>query len=112
MSLRSFLAEMQKRNQLVQIDDEASPHFEISAFMKEFDGGPILYFDNVKGSRTKIVAGVCGTRQRLCWALGVSQEALYQKITEAWRKPTPSKVVRGSRPLAAKRGSNPSLAPN
>jgi len=95
MSLRSFLGEMQKKNQLVQVDDEVSPRFEVSAFMKEFDGGAVLYFDNVKSSRTKIVAGVCGTRQRLCWALGVRQEDLYQKITESWRKPSPPKVVRG-----------------
>ncbi len=83
MSLRDFLADMEKKNQLVQINDEVSPRFEVSAFMKEFDNGPILYFDNAKGSRSKIVAGVCGTRQRLCWALGVSHEALYQKIIEA-----------------------------
>jgi len=95
MSLRSFLAEMQKKNQLVQVDDEVSPRFDVSAFMKEFDCGPILYFDSVKGTSTKIVAGVCGTHQRLCLALGVSQENLYQKIIEAWRKPTPPKVVRG-----------------
>jgi 2,5-furandicarboxylate decarboxylase 1 len=95
VSLRGFLAEMQKKSQLVQINDEVSPRFEVSAFMKEFDGGPILYFDNVKGSRSKIVAGVCGTRQRLCWALGVSQEALYQRIIEAWREPAQPKVVRG-----------------
>jgi UbiD family decarboxylase len=95
MSLRGFLADMQKKNQLVQINDEVSPRFEVSAFMKEFDNGPILYFDNVKGSRSKIVAGVCGTRQRLCWALGVTQEALYQKITEAWREPVQPRAVRG-----------------
>ena len=95
MSLRGFLADMQKKNQLVQIDEDVSPRFEVSAFMKEFDGGRILYFDNVKGSRSKIVAGVCGTRQRLCWALGVSQEALYQRIIEAWREPAQPKVVRG-----------------
>jgi UbiD family decarboxylase len=86
---------MQKKNQLVQVNDDVSPRFEVSAFMKEFDHGPILYFDNVKGSRSKIVAGVCGTRQRLCWALGVSQEALYQRIIEAWREPVQPKVVRG-----------------
>jgi len=95
MSLRGFLADMQKKNQLIQINDEVSRHFEVSAFMKEFDKGPILYFDNVKGSHSKIVAGVCGTRQRLCWALGVNQETLYQKITEAWREPVQPKVVRG-----------------
>jgi len=95
MSLRGFLAEMQKKNQLLQVEEDVSPRFDVSAFMKELDGGPVLYFDNVKGSRTKIVAGVCGTRQRLCWALGVNQETLYQKIIEAWREPTPPKVVRG-----------------
>jgi len=95
MSLRSFLAEMQKKNQLEQVDEEVSPHFEASALMKEFDNGPILYFDNVKGTHTKVVAGVCGTRQRLCWALGVNQDALYQRIIEAWREHKPPKVVRG-----------------
>ena len=56
MSLRVFLADMQKRHQLMQIDDQVSPRFEVSAFMKELDEGPILYFDSVRGSRTKIVA--------------------------------------------------------
>lgn len=95
MSLRGFLADMQKKNQLVQIDEEVSSRFEISTFMKELDGGPILYFDSVKANHTKIVAGVCGTRQRLCWALGVNQDGLYKKITEAWRDPKPPKIVRG-----------------
>ncbi len=94
MSLRSFLAEMQKKGQLVQVDDEVSTRFEVSAFMKKFDGGPILYFDNVRGSSSKIVAGVCGTRQRLCWSLGVPQETLHQRIIEAWRNPAKRKVVR------------------
>jgi len=95
MSLRGFLADMQKRNQLIQIEDEVSPRFEISAVMKEFDGGPILYFDTVKGSRTKIVAGVCGTRQRLCWALGVTPDTLYNRIIKAWRDPVQPKIARG-----------------
>ncbi len=94
MSLRGFLAEMQKKDQLLQVEQEVSPHFEISAIMKEFDGRKILHFENVKGSPTNIVSGVCGNHQRLCWALGVSQEELYSKIIEAWRKPTQPKVVR------------------
>jgi 2,5-furandicarboxylate decarboxylase 1 len=95
MSLRGFLGDMEKKKQLLQVNEEVSPRFEVSTVMKEFDGGPILYFDTVKGSRTKIVAGVCGTRQRLCWALGVSQESLYQRLIEAWRNPKPPKTVRG-----------------
>ena len=95
MSLRSFLADMQKRHQLMQIEDEVSPRFEVSAFMKELDEGPILYFDSVKGNRTKIVAGACGTRQRLCWALGVTPDTLYQRIIKAWRDPVQPRIVRG-----------------
>jgi len=95
MSLRSFLGDMHKKHQILEVKEEVSPRFQISAFMKEFDGGPILYFDNVKGRETKIVAGVCGTRRRLSWALGVKTEALYQKLIDAWRSPTPAKKVRG-----------------
>ena len=94
MSLRSFLAEMQKKNQIRQVDKGVSPRFEVSALMKEFDNGPVLYFDAVKGNRTKIVAGVCGTRQRMCQALGVSHNELYTTIIKAWREPRPPKVVR------------------
>jgi len=96
MSLRSFLAEMHRKNQILEVKDEVSPRFEVSALMKELDGGPpILYFDNVKGRETKIVASVCGTRQRLCWALGINTDALYQRLLDAWRTPTPPKKVRG-----------------
>jgi len=79
----------------LEIKEEISPRFEVSTLIKEFDGGPILYFDNVKGRETKIVASVCGTRQRLCWALDVSTDALYQKLIKAWRSPTLPKKVKG-----------------
>jgi len=95
MSLRSFLAEMHKKQQMLEVKEEVSPRFEVSTLIKEFDGGPILYFDNVKERETKIVANVCGTRQRLCWALGTKTDELYQRLTEAWRTPTPPKKVKG-----------------
>jgi len=95
MSLRNFLGEMHRKQQILEVKEEVSPRFDASAFMKEFDGGPILYFDNVKGHETKIVASVCGTRQRLCWALGITTENLYQKLIDAWRTPKPPKKVKG-----------------
>jgi len=95
MSLRSFLGEMHRKQQMLEVKEEVSPRFDVSTFMKEFDGGPVLYFDNVKGRETKIVANVCGTRQRLCWALGVNTDTLCQRLIEAWRTPTPPKKVKG-----------------
>jgi UbiD family decarboxylase len=86
---------MHKKQQMLEISEEVSPKFEVSAFMKEFDGGPVLYFDNVKGKETKLVANICGTRQRLCWALGVKPDNLYQRLLEAWRSPSQPKKVKG-----------------
>ncbi|MDH5266643.1 MAG: UbiD family decarboxylase [Candidatus Bathyarchaeota archaeon] len=94
MSLRNFLAEMHRKGEILEVKEEVSPRFEISSILKEFDGGPILYFDAVKRYDTKIVAGACGTRQRLCWALGVDTENLYQRLISAWQTPTQPKRVR------------------
>ncbi|MEM2937069.1 MAG: UbiD family decarboxylase [Candidatus Bathyarchaeia archaeon] len=94
MSLRSFLEQMEAKGEVLHIKDEVSTNFEISYIMKSFDNeGPILLFENVEDSETKIVANVCGTRKRICEALGVEQNKLYQKLLEAWRSPKKPKIV-------------------
>ena len=94
MSLRSFLEQMEKKGEVLRIKDEVSTNFEISYIMKSFDNeGPILLFENVEDSETKVVANVCGTRNRICEALGVDRDRLYQKLLEAWRSPKKPKIV-------------------
>lgn len=93
MSLRSFLEEMEKRGEVVHVEDKVSPRFEVSSIMKAFDGGPVLFFDKVKGHETKIVANVCGTRERICSSLNVSPESLYEKLIEACRSPISPRIV-------------------
>jgi len=94
MSLRSFLKEMEKQGETVHVKEQVSPRFEISSIMKAFDGGPILFFDDVKGFQTKIVTNICATRRRLSSALNVKPEKLYQRLIESWRLPTPPKIVK------------------
>jgi len=94
MSLRSFLEEMEKESEIVHIREQVSPRFEISSIMKAFDGGPILFFDNVKDSQTKILANTCATRKRLRTALNVKPEKLYQRLIGGWRSPIPPKIVK------------------
>ncbi|MFQ5999244.1 MAG: UbiD family decarboxylase [Candidatus Bathyarchaeia archaeon] len=94
MSLRIFLEEMEKRGEVVHVKEKVSPRFEASSIMKAFDSGPILFFDKVKGHEAKIVANICGTRERICSAMNVSLEELYQKLIEAWKSPTPPKTVK------------------
>jgi UbiD family decarboxylase len=85
---------MEEKGEVTHVKDQVSPHYEISSIMKSFDGGPIFVFDNVKGHRTKVVANVCGTRERICSALNVTLENLYKRLVDAWRSPTPAEVVR------------------
>ncbi|NIP66922.1 hypothetical protein GWN63_05885, partial [Candidatus Bathyarchaeota archaeon] len=94
MSLRSFLSKMEEGGEVVHIGDSISPRFEASSLIKSFDNGPILQFDNVEGYPTKIVANLGATRERICSALNVRPELLYNRLVEAWRSPIPPKVAR------------------
>ncbi|MEM4713859.1 MAG: UbiD family decarboxylase, partial [Candidatus Bathyarchaeia archaeon] len=97
MSLRSFLAQMEGKGGVLHIKEEVSTNFEIPYIIKAFDAdGPILMFENVEGVKNKIVANVCGTRRRVCEALGIEPEGLYQKLLEAWRNPQKPKIVEDS----------------
>jgi len=94
VSLREFVEEMEEKGEVTHVKAQVSPSYEVSSVMKSFDGDPLLIFDNVKGYRTKVVANVCGTRERICSALGVTPENLYKRLIDAWRSPTPAKVVK------------------
>jgi len=96
LSLRSFLEEMEKEGEVIHVKEKVSTKFEIAALMKALDKGPILFFDNIKGFSAKVVANVCATRKRICKALNLSEGELYSKLTEAWKNPTPPKIVKDS----------------
>ena len=78
MSLRGFLSEMEERREVVHIEESVSPRFEVSKLAMEFDGGPILFFENVEGK--KVVVNVCGSRDRICLALKSRRQDLHRKL--------------------------------
>lgn len=83
MSLRGFLDEMEKKGEVIHVNARVSARFDASSIMKAFDSGPTLYFDKVKGHKTRIVANVCGTRKRISYALKANAENLYRKLIGA-----------------------------
>jgi len=98
MSLREFLAQMEKQKQVLHVKENVSTRFDISHITSRFDNdGPILLFENVENFETKVVANVSGTRNRICRALNVDSEGLYGKVTEAWRSPSKAKTVTNGR---------------
>jgi UbiD family decarboxylase len=85
---------MEAKGEVLHVKEGLSPRFEIAAIMKAFDKGPILFFENIKGSRTKVVANVCATRERICRALNIDKEELYARLVHAWKNPTKPKIVK------------------
>jgi len=91
MSLRQFLKLVS--DEILSVKDEVSTEFEISQLMKGVDDkGKILLFEKVKNHRAKVVANVSGTRRRLCEAIDVAEEGLYERLIDAWCYPQKPKT--------------------
>ena len=94
MSLRELIAQMEKQKEVLHINEAVSTRFDISYLMKHFDNdGPVLMFENVKNSTTKVVANVSGTRRRISEALRVKPEKICESLVEAWRSPSKARKV-------------------
>jgi 2,5-furandicarboxylate decarboxylase 1 len=95
MNLRNFLEKMEEEKQVLHVKSDVSKDFEASQVTKSFDDqGPILLFERVRNSKTRIVTNVCGTRGRVCTAIGTKSDGLYGKLLEAWRLPRKTKIVK------------------
>jgi len=87
------LEEIERKNEVLHIHDEISTEFEISAVIRELSNGPAVIFENVEGYNVRIIANVCGTRDRISAALKTSREGLYAKISEALKSPVQPEIV-------------------
>jgi UbiD family decarboxylase len=93
MSLRTFLDRIEAEKKILHIKQKMSTRFEIAEAIKGFDiNGPVLLFEKVENNKNKVVANVCGTRKRICEALGTEIDGLYQKLADAWRSPRKPKI--------------------
>ncbi|MBA2668886.1 MAG: UbiD family decarboxylase, partial [Gemmatimonadetes bacterium] len=65
-SLRACVDDLEKHGYLVRIEEEVDPYLEMAAIhLRVFEnGGPALYFSNVRGSRFPAVSNLFGTMER------------------------------------------------
>ncbi|AWN23933.1 menaquinone biosynthesis decarboxylase [Deinococcus irradiatisoli] len=77
--LRSFMALLEERGELLRVDAPISSDLELTEIADRFvkSGGPALLFENVRlpggdASAFPVVIGLMGTRERTALALGVS----------------------------------------
>ena len=83
--LRSFVAALEKRGDLLRIREPVSSELEITEIADRMvkQGGPALLFENVVGKSFPLVIGLYGTRERMALALGAkSLDAIGDRIRD------------------------------
>lgn len=83
--LRSFVAALEGRGELLRIHEPVSAALEITEIADRMvkTGGPALLFDNVVGKPFPLVIGLYGTRERMALALGApSLDAIGDRIRD------------------------------
>ena len=76
IDLREFIAELEKRGDLVRIAVEVDPNLEMTEIADRTvrGGGPALLFENLKGFDVPVLANLFGTPKRV--ALGMGEESV------------------------------------
>lgn len=92
-NLRSFLDELRKEDQLVEIGAEVDPYLEIAEIHRRViaEQGKALFFRNVKGSRFPVVTNLFGTSKRIDLAFGKRPKDFVRRLAEAAERLIPPK---------------------
>jgi UbiD family decarboxylase len=106
--LRNFVKELEDKGDLHRISEEVDVYLEAAAIIGQLDNGPAVLMEKIKGYENPIVAGVCGTRSKLCQAIGASKEELHKKLLQAIRNPVYPEIK--DRGLVKKNISLPKLS--
>ncbi|MCX7830952.1 MAG: UbiD family decarboxylase [Acidobacteria bacterium] len=79
--LWAFLKEIEKDGELLRVKDEIDPCLEMTQILDRAvkEGGPAVLFENVKGSKIRIVGNILGTHKRMLKALELKN---YSEIDE------------------------------
>jgi 4-hydroxy-3-polyprenylbenzoate decarboxylase len=82
--LRSFIAELEKRGELVRIKAEVDPKLEMTEIADRTlrAGGPALIFENPKGYNSPVLANLFGTEQRVALGMGARDLSALREIGE------------------------------
>jgi len=91
--LRSFIAELEKRDQLQRIAKPVDPRYELAATLTKYDTNRAVLFESTKGYDTPVVTGIFSQRNMMACALGTSEHDLIHTIIEASQRPIPTRTV-------------------
>ncbi len=91
--LRTYLGIIKKSGQLKTIRKEVSTRYQIAAITAKLDGSYAALFENIKGSKFRVVTNLVGTRQRFAQAVGAKESDIHKKVISAIRRAKKPKTV-------------------
>ena len=93
--IRTFIRALEEKGELLQIEEELDPKYEISGVLKALDEkkGPAVLFKRPKGYTIPVVGNIMGTRNRLAMAMGIDEKELITEYLRRRNNPIPPKVV-------------------
>src|SRR6476469_3338709 len=96
-NLRTFIAELRRGNDVVEVDASVDPYLEAAEIHRRViaAGGPALIFRNVRGADFPLVTNLFGTARRAQLAFGARPLQLITRmvqLAETLLPPTPSKL--------------------
>jgi 2,5-furandicarboxylate decarboxylase 1 len=97
--LREFMDNLAARGELARIEKPVSTKFVIGSLARksEIQNGPALFFENPEGYGVPVVVDLLSTSKRLAIGIGVPEENVMDKITEAMKTPLKPVTVKHSR---------------
>ena len=89
--IRTFIKVLEKKGELLQIEEELDPKYEISGVLKALDEkkGPAVLFKKPKGYAIPVVGNLMGTRKRLAMAMGIDEKELITEYLRRKNNPIP-----------------------
>lgn len=97
-TLRKHLKLLEAENELLTIEEEVDPCFEITAILQEVSshsGGPAILFNNLKGyPGRKVVGNILASQKKIALALNADEEKLKEGYLAGREKSIDPKVLK------------------
>jgi len=97
-SLRSTIEWLKEQDEVLLVEGEVDPIYEIAGIQKALDNGPALLFENIKGyPNARNIGNLFSTQERVAKIFDVADPRNVKfKCLEAKRNPMPAEVVDGA----------------
>jgi len=91
---RSAIDFCHQMGEVLTIEKEIDPIYEIAALTKAFDGGPVLIFNKIKGyPHWRAVTNLLSRKERIAKMFDTIPEYLPKRILQAVNSPLPPEVI-------------------